>query len=175
MGIVIVRLLLLCFWRKWQTIWHAAGVGAITGALTFVAPLIVQLPLAASSTMRARRISRGLLDLDLTTRANSACSSLVNTISGTTRIPNLLARSAVGQHQRETLSSLKIDHGAFLVPFSSSKGFCKSRTRPFLLTTGPCQVIPIPCRHWCRTRPGRKCIAAQARWHATAFGKTPTL
>ena len=61
MGIVIVRLLLLCFWRKWQTIWHAAGVGAITGALTFVAPLIVQLPLAASSTMRARRISRGLL------------------------------------------------------------------------------------------------------------------
>ena len=53
MGIVTVPLLLLCFWRKWQTIWHAAGVGAITGALPFVAPLIVQLPLAASSTMRA--------------------------------------------------------------------------------------------------------------------------
>ena len=43
MGIVTVPLLLLCFWRKWQTIWHAAGVGAITGALPFAAPLVVQL------------------------------------------------------------------------------------------------------------------------------------
>ena len=43
MGVVTVPLLLLCFWRNWLTIWHAATVGAITGFMPFAAPAVSQL------------------------------------------------------------------------------------------------------------------------------------
>jgi hypothetical protein len=43
MGFIGLPLLLLCAWRRWLSLWHAAAVGAITGLLPSAAIMLPQL------------------------------------------------------------------------------------------------------------------------------------